>query len=188
MFISGNYAGCTVFVNGNNGEKTCCATIKSHNKDEKTITINGSFPNIHKDDVVTLIIMANSGIHEYSGKMRKSITDSSYSKIGLFGGKAKKDGRVSKRYTINKRATVDRLVINKQPFAFLHPLEVKVVNLSASGVLIETKPNSFNLDAIFELVIDIGKEPTRLLGQVVRVKNTDTNSAEYGCRFIKIGE
>lgn len=186
MIISGNYNGCRIFIQDEDGNNVASTTVIEHNKAYMTILVRGILNNVRSDVFVTVLIMSNNGIHEYRGKLRKMLTASSATEIALFQGQLKKESRISKRYVVNTKAVVKSLIINRNHVPLLNPLDISIENLSSSGVLIRTQPNCFNVNSIIELKLNIGNSPTTLYGKVVRLQAVDTHNTEYGCKLISV--
>lgn len=184
MTITSSYVGCRTFIYDENGDEIIKTHITEHGKDDMTITVKGAINPEKSDAPVTVLIISDEGIYEYSGRVRKFASSYMETKIGLFGGCEKKDTRESKRYPINMPASVKSLMINEEAIPLLNPLSVSVLNLSTSGALIKASADCFTKDSIIQMLVDINGHATNIYGRIVRVKEVDASTAEYGCQFV----
>lgn len=181
-----NYTGCRVYIHDENGVDLASTVITEHNKDYMIITIPGLYSAPDNSGVVNVLILTDSGLHEYRGRLRKSVINPTSTEVLLFKGTVKKDYRAARRYTVNTEAVAQGLFMNASNAPFLDPLCVSLVNLSTSGALIKAEPNYFPMDAVIQLRLRLGEAMTTVYGQIVRIKDLGPSATEYGCKFISV--
>lgn len=179
----GSYKGHHIFVRDESGNDVANTTVLDHDRDIMTVSIEGASGSIENNTPVTVLILARNGVHEYSGRLKRSVLDSAITNIALYKGKVK-ENRQAARFTVHTMAMVESLVINSNPAPLLNPLPIFIENLSASGALIKTAPDCFTLNAIVQFRMDIGEKSTTIDGQIVWIKPVNKKITEYGCRFI----
>ncbi|MEG0542076.1 MAG: PilZ domain-containing protein [Angelakisella sp.] len=159
------------------------ALITGHNREYMTISVHGHFRAAETNEFVTVLILTKDGVHEYSGKMRRSTAESQTAEIGLFKGRVKED-RAAKRYDINAPATVENLILESGKMALRSPVKVTLVNLSTTGALLQATPDCFAMDSVVEIKLGITSSLSTMHGKIVRVRSLNTTCAEYGCRLV----
>lgn len=177
-----NYTGRRIFIHDADSNSIANTTVSAYNSQYMVVSVKEDLSKNNNSEFVSVLILTDDGVHEYQGKFHRSahtmLTD-----IALFKGKVV-ENRAAQRYAINTTAFVESLIIDDLVVPLLNPLTVFAVNMSATGALLRSLPNSFNLESILEFKLNIGGKATTLYAKVVRVQNTDPASAEYGCEFI----
>ncbi|MEG1777884.1 MAG: PilZ domain-containing protein [Angelakisella sp.] len=179
--IGTNYKGCTAIIKGSLEGSEIRTVIQEHDTNFMTIDVKGALRGIAIGDHVTILVLLAGSAHEFNGVLRKS--NAGTSSLTIYNGKVK-ESRCAVRYVTNSPALVPNLVYDGELYPLCHRLEVTLVNVSTSGALIRTKPNSFVKDAVAELCITIADSETIVQGVVVRIRDIDDENSEYGFKFI----
>lgn len=149
-----------------------------------TISVQGSFRNAEVGEFVTVLILQEDGmVHEFRGRIRRSTVDAAHAEIALFKGHEKED-RASKRYTANMQAVVGNLITQNGKLPLPKSVEVLLSNLSSSGVSLQAPQNSFSVNSIVEIKLNVNATITVMQAKVVRIRNLDAANAEYGCELV----
>lgn len=184
MSFPASYTDCRAFISDSGSGTISEVTIISHNKEYMTISVRGSFRETTGNEFGTVLILTEEGsVHEFRGRIRRSAIDATHSEIALFKGHEKED-RASKRYTLNTVAVVENLITptGKQPLTMA--VEIVLTNLSTVGVSFKAEPKSFALDTVVEIKLKANASISAMQGRVVRIRNIDATSAEYGCTLV----
>lgn len=183
MATGKNYSGCRVTIHYGISAVTQ-TKILHFDAATMSVTVGGLSGFGKTDQLVSLLISTDDGVHEYCGRAHRSGIDPTQTEISLFGGREKEESRVAKRYPINMQASVQNLIFDAIAMPLLHPLVVSILNLSSSGVLIKAGAFSFAENAVIHMLFNIDGQPTDIYGRIVRVKEIDSNTAEYGCKLM----
>lgn len=179
--MGANYKGCTAIVKGSTKGGEMRTVILEHDTNFMTISVKGELGGVAIGEHVDILVLLPNSAHEYSGVLRRY--NGTATTLTLYNGRVK-ESRGATRYSANSLAKVENLVYGEQLAPLHRPLKVLLVNISTSGALIRTKPNSFIKDATAELRVSTGDSETVVQGVVVRVHKVDENQEEYGVRFI----
>lgn len=176
-----NYKGYTAIVKGQDNGSEMRTVILEHDTNFMTIEVKGRPNGIAIGEHVNILVLLPGSAHEFSGVLRKC--NGTTTGMTLYNGRVK-ESRGATRYVANSPALVAHLIYSGQLVPLCNPLNVLLVNVSTSGALIRTKPNSFAKDAEAELKMNTGDSETVVQGVVVRVHDIDEGATEYGFRFV----
>lgn len=182
MAYPNSFKNCKVFIHSlTNKNVSHDSVILEHDKQRIVITIKGSLSMFAENDKVSLLIIDKSAIYEFKGTVRKE-ESSETREIALFSGK-EKESREAARYAVNLSAKVEGLIIGKGILPINPPAYVQILNISSTGMLIQTSANIFNLETNFRIRINMGSSESIFLAKVMRVHSINGTLTEYGCIF-----
>ncbi len=121
--------------------------------------------------------------YEYVGN---AILKGGYRVIVLYRGEIS-ENRHNPRYKVDAPASIVSLVYENKAYVMLAPLEVRIVNVSQSGVRFSAKHNTMSLGDSFEMILPIGGKKQSLLAKVMNCVDVDPETTEYGCSFLSKG-
>jgi hypothetical protein len=88
------------------------------------------------------------------------------------------------RYKMDLPGTIESLLFDGKSYPLHTMIDVRVVNISKSGMRIITKESALHAENKFTVHIKIGENDKRLTGEVVNFRDTPPDKTEYGCRLI----
>jgi hypothetical protein len=178
--VKNDYIGCSVFFYDEEGATLSCATVVSHNKIDMRIQLD-EIPEVLKTgDMCRLLILADPVPREYHGRIR---FDFGTKYVALFRGKDK-ESRGAARYKVNFAANIEKLIYNGKEYDLYEPVEVRLINISTSGMRFSAKPNTININDRFKTTISFDDNKKTLYAEVVNVREVENSHMEYGCRFL----
>ncbi len=121
--------------------------------------------------------------YEYTGTARLK---GGYRVIVLYRGEIS-ENRHNPRFKVDASASIVSLVYDNKAYVLLSPLEVRIVNVSQSGVRFSAKHNTMSLGDSFELILPIGGVKQSLLAKVMNCVDVGPEATEYGCSFLAKG-
>lgn len=160
------------------------AEILDYNRTENVISIDTTYIDNRESMRVSLLIIGKKGIFESMGIVRRK-TMMRLREIALFGAK-EKESRGATRYTVHAPAVIEEIYRDGIPIRRTPPLTVMVVNLSSSGILLETASNEFDENSAFMLNLKIAGRDTVINTIVVRRTPGEGGTWRLGCSFVSI--
>jgi hypothetical protein len=94
------------------------------------------------------------------------------------------ENRKEARYKTDLPGNIESLIYDGKSYPLNTELEVRIIEISKSGMRILAKENTLVMDAIFHIHLKIGENDKLLSGKVVNCKKTPPDSDEYGCRLV----
>ncbi len=186
--ISVNYAdsltGRHVIISTLEGTEILADTrIVEYNKNLHTIRIRTPRrQDIYGKTHVSVEVYTEDGISHYQGTVRKSVSMDSV-EIALFQG-FRKNIRNAQRYRVNAIGVIDVIWLEDQRLVLRKPMGIRVLNISAGGVMIAAQPGSFLEGMSFVLHIKLKEKFFSAQCQVMRSNEIDLATVQYGCQFI----
>ncbi len=178
-----DYEKCRVIIKEADTDVTITdTTILEYHKDYHSIMVKLPVGYKVKNGKFSLLIFTTNKVLIYRGSIRKDF-NLGFTEIALHSGKIKED-RKAQRFPIDVLGTVNGLVIDGKTIKLRLPLEVKGVNISATGILLNTMSDCFYKETILQIEIEMYGSVTTLYCKIVRVKETDVHTADYGCKLI----
>ena len=178
--IQKDFSGCNVLIYRENGDLLTNEKIVEHNKNDRTIVVQDS-PALNNVKRCGLLILTEPSPYAYKGTIHKH--DMLHKLIGLYQEK-EAENRKSDRYKVDLPAKIDSLIINGRTYPKQTPLEVRVVNISKSGIRLRAKPNAVNKGNIFDIRVENGgKDYLRLTAEVINCSEVSPEYSEFGCRL-----
>jgi hypothetical protein len=178
--VKNDYIGCSVILYDEEGATLSSATVVSHNIIEKRIQLDEISDVLRVGDMCRLLILTEPSPREYFGRIRFDFGDSY---IALFRGK-EKELRGATRYKVNFAANIEKLIYNGKEYDLYEPVEVRLINISTSGMRFCARLNTINIDDRFKATISFDDNVKTLYAQVVNKREIEDSREEYGCRFL----
>jgi hypothetical protein len=181
---SRDFTKCNVLIYDQQDNLLCNVKIWEHNAYENYIIIQ-DWPELAGIDRCKLLILTAPAPFSYIGSIRKYNLDK---QIKLYE-EHMEESRTEIRYKTDLTGNIDSLVYDGKSYPLHTKLEVRIVNISKSGIRIMAKENTLNSDDRFQINVKIGDNDKLLTGKVVNLRNTTEEYCEYGCRLVsKDGE
>ncbi|MCL2168879.1 MAG: PilZ domain-containing protein [Defluviitaleaceae bacterium] len=181
MSLSGSFVGNTVLIYTPEGEELRQTTVSEHDKTLQQIEVRSGVPlGLKVGDVCSVLIMTQPVPIEFKARVTKNGTERVFV---LFKGK-EKEGRKQTRYKVNFPARLDNMISEGRVFPLLNPLEVRVINISKSGVRFAAPVNSLMKSDKFSIIMKLDDGERSFVGVVRNLRNFDNGMAEYGCRLM----
>jgi len=127
-----------------------------------------------------LLILSSPSPYDYQGRVRR---DGARSNIAMYLGH-EKESRNAVRYRIDSSALIENLICDNRPYALHTPLEVKLINISKSGVRFSAPYSSLTDGDRFQMRLKINESDKLLIADVVHHIDFEPEKSEYGCRFL----
>jgi hypothetical protein len=77
--------------------------------------------------------------------------------------------------------SIENLVYDDKSHRLLNPLEVRIVNISKSGLRILARENDLHKENVFQINVKIGENDKLLTGRVANERIVAPGYLEYGC-------
>lgn len=134
---------------------------------------------------ISAIIFAEECLYECYGTIRGALVDN---EIEVFLGKSKeKEGRARTRYPVALEGSIVGIIFEGKTIRLRKPMNIRTVNMSANGILMQAHYGCFGIGDAFFLNIDVGDGRMELSCKVVRIQNSGMLTEEYGCRIKEMG-
>ena len=180
-----NFKGCKAIIRDDETlEVLFDSPVLEHNMDREIITVLDEKRLLRRIDRVSLIILGKGKAYEFMGTTRKLFSDARID-IALYNCKITPI-RAEPRYLINDEAVVESFVEKKSDMLRKLPLKVYIINLSATGALIEPVHVRFEVGEIIKLRFSLGGTQVTATTQILRAENSERAGERYGCRFLKV--
>jgi len=181
MSLSGNFEGNTVLIYTPEGEELRQTVISAHDKTLQQIEVRNGVPqSLDIGDVCPILIMTQPTPIEFQARVAKSGTERVFV---LFKGKTKED-RQHTRYKVNFPARLDSFISDGQTFPLHKPLEIRVIDISRSGIRFAAPTNSLMKGDKFSIVLNFDGGEKTFVGTVKNLRDRNGVLAEYGCKLM----
>lgn len=177
--------GCTVIVREPESLEVLLETrILEYNRDRAIITIFDEKKMLRRIDKVSVIILGSSKAYDFMGSTRR-LPGSDRIDLALYNCKTMPI-RAEARYSVNSEAWVEYFAETKSSSVRKLPFKVYVVNVSATGALIEPVHLSFEVGEIFVMRLKLGGAEMHVTTKILREERDEHGSIRYGCKFLKV--
>lgn len=158
--------------------------ITSYDWEKNKVRVNAfMLENTECMDVVVLIFGEDS-LYEYLGQLESAkVIDEKA--IRLFNGKEKED-RACSRYDLYTHGEIEQIEIMKHKINLHKPIEIKALNISASGILLQSMSESFKEEDEIMANVVLDNRRFKMKCQIVRIQNSGLWTEEYGCRILSM--
>jgi hypothetical protein len=181
MKVSGNnYVGCTILIYDDIGNELGNTTVTSYDKNTLYIRVQRMPPALDINDICRVLILSSPAPREYQGRV---VVQGTGKAIATFKGKDK-ENRKSMRYKVNFPARIEYLIVDEQAHPLHTPLEIKLLNISKSGVRFRAPYYSLCDGDKFQMRMSIGDNDKVLISVALNHSDKDLETSEYGCRFL----
>ena len=183
--LSSDFTGCSILIYDAVDNNHICSTIVTHyEKNTMRIQIEIFPQTIEAGKVYRLLILSAPTPCEYQGRVFK---DGSKKTFAMYQGR-EKENRGAARYKLKTPALIEKLIFEGQPHPLHTPLKVELINISKSGVRFRAQNNALSDGDQFQMRLTIGENEKLLIAEVINHMDKDTESSEYGCRFLMVSE
>ena len=134
---------------------------------------------------ISAIIFAEECLYECYGTIRGALVDN---EIEVFLGKSReKEGRARTRYPVALEGNIVGIIIEGKMIWLRKSINIRTINMSANGILMQADFGCFGIGDIFLLHIEAGNGRMELNCEIVRIQNSGMLTEEYGCRIKEMG-
>jgi hypothetical protein len=176
-----DFAKCNVLIYDENDTLLCNVKIWEHNVLENYIVVQ-DWPELAGVEQCKLLILTAPAPFSYIGAIRKYNFDK---QIKLFE-EHMEESRREIRYKTDLQGNIDSLIHDGKCFPLHTKLEVRIINISKSGMRILAKENTLSQDSRFQINVKIGENDKLLTSKIVNSRNTDPEYIEHGCRLVSM--
>ncbi len=182
--FTNDYDKCRIIIkDADTDEMVADTTILEYQKDFHSILVKLPIGYKSQSSKFSLLIFTANRVILYLGSKRKDF-NMGFTEIALHSGKIKED-RLAQRFPINVDGMITGLLIDEKHHVTLRkPLEMKAVNISANGILINTRSDCFFDDTVVEVKVTMYGSATTLYCKIIRITENDMDSSDYGCRLV----
>ncbi len=182
-----DYEKCRVIIKDADTESTVTdTTILEYDKDFHSIKVKLPLKYKSTTGKFSLLIFTSNKVLIYLGTTRK-VFNLGFTEIALYSGRIKED-RKAQRFPININGIVCGIVIDNKTITLRKPLDIQAINISATGILLNTMSDCFFKGSIVKIEVEMYGAITTLYCNVVRIKETDMSCSDYGCRLVSFDE
>ena len=133
---------------------------------------------------ISAIIFAEECLYECYGTIRGALVDN---EIEVFLGKSKeKENRARTRYPIALKGSIVGIIIENKMIRLRQSMDIRTVNMSASGILIQAYSGCFCVGDGFFMHVETGNGRMEISCEVVRIQNSGMMTEEYGCKMKEV--
>ena len=158
--------------------------VLEYNRDRALITISDDNKMLRRIDKVSVIILGRTKAYEFLGSTRR-LPGSDRIDLALFNCKTTPI-RAEPRYSLNSEALIEEFVEKKSKMLRKLPFKVYIVNVSATGALVEPVHLRFEVGEIFNMRMHMGGTEVLVTAQVIREERDERSTLRYGCKFLKV--
>jgi len=180
--LSGDFTDLTALVYDTDGNYLISTIVLSHDREARQIVLDQVPERFKANEDCKLIILTSPTPCEFLGKIKK--TGGNFF-IALFQGQ-ERETRVAPRYNISNPALITALIVDGKVHPIQTPVKIVLINISATGIRFRAPYYSFDVGDEFQLDLFIGSNQKKATVKVVNNVDRDTESSDYGCRFLLI--
>jgi hypothetical protein len=173
---------CNVLIYDEADKQLANVKIWEHDTKSNTITVQ-DWPELSGVERCKLLILTSPVPYSYIGIARKEGLNRL---IRLFE-EHMEENRHEIRYKTELTGNIEALIYDKKSYPLHTALEIKVINISKSGMRLQAKNNTLTHGDRFALHIRIGENDKLLTGKVANFRDDGNTSSEYGCRLVREG-
>ena len=178
--LSSDFTGCPVLIYDNDGERLGNTVITSYNRTSLRIEVKDTPQSLDAGCTCKLLILSSPSPCEFCGRVNK---DGNKKIIAMYFGH-EVENRGSTRYKVSFPGAIENLICDGKAYPLHTPLQVRLMNISQSGVRFRTPYYSLIDGDRFQMRIEINNSAKLLIADVVNHVDRDNDSSEYGCRFL----
>lgn len=181
----GNLKGCKVILHDEKSGKTIAETIiLEFDRQRQVISVNIAHRPIPETARLSLLILGKHTIVECKGNTR-GVNTRGDMEIALFQA-TEKESREAVRHALKAPARIENIIVAGQSIPLDKPLEVTVLDISASGVQLQTDRSELYSGCCFQLMLKIAGSDTVVNTTVVRILERENGVKTCGCRFLAL--
>ena len=181
-----DFKGCKAIVREPESLEVLLETVVlEHNRDRSIVTILDEKKKLRLFDKVSIIILGKGKAYDYMGSTRKLFASSDRIELALFNCKITPI-RAEERFFFNGEAMVESFINKKSDMLRKLPFKVYVVNISATGALVEPVHLRFEVGEVFVMRMQMGGAEVHITAEVLRQELDSHQSVRYGCKFLSV--
>jgi len=180
--LSSDFTNHTVLLYDLGGNHLISTSVTSHDREARQVVLSEIPEDIKTNENYRLIILTSPIPCEFLGKVKKS-GGNFY--VALFQGQ-EKEGRDAPRYPVTTPALITAHVDGDKLYYIQTPIKVVLINISTTGIRFRAPYYSFDVGDEFQMDLYIGSNQKKVTARVVNNVDKNTESSDYGCRFLLI--
>lgn len=165
--------------------------ILRFNSDSNSVMIHADSLSQKKFCNISAMIFAEKCLYEVRGTIRRAVVEN---EVEVYLGKSrKKESRTKTRYPVAIEGDIRGVYIDEREIPLYKKIQVKILNMSANGILLSADMGYFNIGEVFSLTFKTPKGTLGLRCEIVRIQNYSCTKRkglvdcrlqeEYGCRI-----
>ncbi len=165
--------------------------ILRFNSDSNSVMIRADSLSQKKFCNISAIIFAEKCLYEVRGTIRRAVVGN---EVEVYLGKSrKKESRTRTRYPVAIVGGIRGVYLDEREIPLHRKIPVKIVNMSASGILLSADMGYFNIGEVFSLALRTPQGALTLRCEIVRIQKSyggkrkgvldGALQEEYGCRI-----
>ena len=176
-----DFSGSPALIYSNVDDNVFRTVVTTHDRNREYIILEELPEDLSIGDTCRILVLVEPAPQECNGKLKNDLGDTV---IALFK-KQVKESRGATRYKVNFTAFIENMIIEKQIYKLLNPIEVKFINISTTGMRFYAQPDTIAVGDRFQIRVYINLDVRVMIAQVVNYKLTGPDREEYGCRLLK---
>ena len=175
-----HFVGFPIFIYDIDDNLITRTVVTGYGKEEMYIEVAEGLEDVRLGTRLQLLIIHSTGASELNGTL-KSVRQGIY-EISIYG-EHQREVRESSRRTINASAIISDMVADFETEAPSEPLAVTIVNMSTSGILIDSRRKRLQMGMLLQIEFKVSKKTCVIYGEVVREQAYDDGTFKYGCKL-----
>jgi len=178
--LSANYVGSAILIYDTDGNHLGSTLVTSHDKMSMRIEVQDVPPALSVGNECALLILTSPAPCEYQGRL---IVEGPKKIIAMYRGRVR-ENRGAVRYKVNTPAVIENLIFDGKPYRLHTPFNVKLMNISQSGVRFRAQSYALSDGDRFQMRLKISGSEKLLIADTIHHIDLDGATAEYGCQFL----
>lgn len=149
-----------------------------------SVVISADSLAVKKHYNISAYVFAEECLYEFFGTIRGAMVEN---EIEVFLGKSKtKEDRAKTRYPVALEGSINGVIIENREIRLRKPIHIRMINMSANGVLMQADSGCFNVGDCFIMALKTETNSIEVYCEIVRIQNENLLTEEYGCRIKEI--
>lgn len=183
MASTKDLTGCRILIKDKDmGTQIADTKILSFDMARNTVKIDAGACSFSKNREVLLLVFSGDKLLEFAGNMKRAQIAGEI-EINLYQGREREE-RGNQRYGIELSGDALAIMIANRMIKLRKPIPIKVHNISASGLLIEAMPDSFERGDRIEIFLPVSESHLHGIYEVVRLHKQDETGDQFGCKVV----
>jgi len=178
--LSSDFTGCVIFIYDAQGSELCSTIVTQYDRTALRIEVADTPRELTVGSICKLLILSSPAPCEYEGRVVATGTKKA---VAMFRGQVK-ENRGAARYKVSFPAYIENLICGARACPLYAPLEITCINISQSGIRFKAPVNALLDGDRFQMRMKISGSEKLLIADVVAHIDKDSETSEYGCRFL----
>jgi hypothetical protein len=172
---------CPIFIYDENNNLITETVVTGYGKNEMYIEVSSGLESTAPGTRLRLVVIHPDSVSEFAGKLT-SLRQGIY-EISIHG-QLKRDARGAQRISFNIPGTISTFLINSEVVKLMNPLNITIKNISATGLMIESKDLPLNEGISLNVEFSLNGKNSIILSKVVRTPEPGSDPNCFGCQIL----